>query len=91
MKIESTSYPQKLQLKTGKNKGPKILMNAKSRNDQTVQCHFQSLSVVDDTVCHPDSPSKTLLERVWRKGHPLTLLVGMQTSTATMENTVEIP
>ena len=25
------------------------------------------------------------------KGNPLTLLVGMQTSTATMENSVEIP
>ena len=32
-----------------------------------------------------------LLERVWRKGNPLTLLVGMQTSTATMEKSVEIP
>ena len=31
-----------------------------------------------------------MLERVWRKGNPLTLLVGMQTSTATMENSVEI-
>ena len=30
------------------------------------------------------------LERMWRKGNPLTLLVGMQTSTATMENSVEI-
>ena len=29
--------------------------------------------------------------RVWRKGNPLTLLVEMQTSTATMENSVEIP
>ena len=29
-------------------------------------------------------------KRVWRKGNPLTLLVGMQTSTATMENNVEI-
>jgi len=28
---------------------------------------------------------------VWRKGNPLTVLVGMQTSTATMENSVEIP
>ena len=27
---------------------------------------------------------------VWRKGIPLTLLVGMQTSTVTMENSVEI-
>ena len=26
-----------------------------------------------------------MLERVWRKGNSLTLLVGMQTSTATME------
>ena len=32
-----------------------------------------------------------MLERVWRKGNPLTLLVGMQISTATMENSVEIP
>ena len=32
-----------------------------------------------------------MLERVWRKGNPLTLLVGMQTSTATMENCMEIP
>ena len=31
-----------------------------------------------------------MLERMWRKGNPLTLLVGMQTSTATMENSVEI-
>ena len=35
--------------------------------------------------------ARTKLERVWRKGNPLTLLVGMQTSTVTMENSVEIP
>ena len=29
-----------------------------------------------------------MLERVWRKGNPLTLLVGMQTSTATLEKDV---
>ena len=28
---------------------------------------------------------------MWRKGCPFTLLVGMQTSTAVMENSVEIP
>ena len=32
-----------------------------------------------------------MLERVWRKGNPLTLFVGMQTSTVTVENSVEIP
>ena len=31
-----------------------------------------------------------MLERVWRKGNPLTVLVGMKTSTASMENSVEI-
>ena len=30
-------------------------------------------------------------ERVWRKGNPLALLVGMQTSTTTIENSVESP
>ena len=35
--------------------------------------------------------TSSMLERLWRKGNPLTLLVGMQTSTATMENSVEIP
>ena len=30
------------------------------------------------------------LERMWRKGNPLTLLVGIQTIKATMENSVEI-
>ena len=32
-----------------------------------------------------------MLERVWRKGNPLTLLVGMQTSAATVENSAELP
>ena len=32
-----------------------------------------------------------MLERVWRKKNTPTLLVGMQSSTATMENRVEIP
>ena len=32
-----------------------------------------------------------MLERVWKKGNPLTLLLGIQTGTAIMENTVEIP
>ena len=32
-----------------------------------------------------------MLERVWRKGNPLVLLVGMQINTATMESSMEIP
>ena len=32
-----------------------------------------------------------MLERVWRKGNPLALLVGMQIGAATMENNMEVP
>ena len=33
-----------------------------------------------------------MLDRVWRKGNPLTLLVGMQTSSATIEIVqIELP
>ena len=40
---------------------------------------------------YPKVYKQQMLERVWRKGNPLPLLVGMQTSTATMDNSVEIP
>ena len=32
-----------------------------------------------------------MLERVWRKGNPLTLLVEIQVGTVTMKNNVEVP
>ena len=35
--------------------------------------------------------TSSMLERLWRKGNPLTLLVGMQTSIVIMENSVEMP
>ena len=34
---------------------------------------------------------KSTSNKFLRKGNPLTLLVGMQTSTATMEHSVDIP
>ena len=32
-----------------------------------------------------------MLETVWRKGNPPTLLVGMKIGAATMENSMEVP
>ncbi|EFH22017.1 hypothetical protein NEIPOLOT_02213 [Neisseria polysaccharea ATCC 43768] len=32
-----------------------------------------------------------MLERMWRNGNPLALLVGMQIGAATLENSVEVP
>ena len=37
------------------------------------------------------TPVRMAIIRVWRKGTPPTMLVGMQTGTVTMENSVEIP
>ena len=34
---------------------------------------------------------RLMLEGVWRKGNPLTLLVGMQIDIANMENSMEVP
>ena len=42
-------------------------------------------------ACYPKVYKQYMLERVWRKGNPLTLEVGMQTSRVAMENSMEIP
>ena len=57
----------------------------------TNQNHNEVPSHTSQNGCDPKVYKQYMLERVWRKGNPLTLLMGMQTSTATMENSVEIP
>ena len=32
-----------------------------------------------------------MLERMWRNGNPLALLVGMQSGAASLKNSVEVP
>ena len=54
----------------------------------TVRYH---LTLVRMAIINKSTNNKYMLERVWRKENPLTLLVGMQTSKATMENSLEIP
>ena len=55
------------------------------------QNHNEVPSHTGQNGCYQKSTKKEVLERVQRKGNALTLLVGMQTSTATLENSVEIP
>ena len=55
------------------------------------QSHHEVPSHASQDGCYQQVYKQYMLERLWRKGNPLTLLVGMQTSTATMENSVEIP
>ena len=40
---------------------------------------------------HHKQINKQVLERMWRKGNPSALLVGMQTGVDTMENSMEFP
>ena len=40
---------------------------------------------------HRKFHKQQMLERVWREGYPPTLLVGIQTGTATAENSREVP
>ena len=61
--------------------------NACYQKGKTIQyCEVKKLNQIFKKVY-----KQYVLEKVRRKGNPLTLLVGMQTSTATMENSVEIP
>ena len=53
--------------------------------------HYEGPFHTRQNGCDPKVYKYSMRERVWRKGNPLTLLVGMQISTATMENSVEIP
>ena len=40
---------------------------------------------------HHKEINKQVLVRLWRKGNPNVLLVGMQTGAATVENSMEFP
>ena len=40
---------------------------------------------------HRKQINKQVLARLWRKGNPSALLVGMQTGAATVENSMEFP
>ena len=46
------------------------------------------LSHASQNGCYQKVYKQQMLERMWRKGNSLTPLVGMQASTATMENSV---
>ena len=40
---------------------------------------------------HRQINKQQVLEKLWRKGNPSALLVGMQAGAATVENTMEFP
>ena len=56
----------------------------------TMRYHFTPLHT-DKNGHHKQINKQQVLARLWRKGKPSTLLVGMQTCTATVENSMEFP
>ena len=73
------------------NKHIKKMLNITHYQRNANQNHNEVQFHTSQNGCDPKVCKQYMLERVWRKGNPLALLVGMQTGTATMENSVEIP
>ena len=59
------------------------IRDGKYTNQTTMRYHF--------TLVRMAKMNKTVNNKCWRKGNPLALLVGMQTGTVTLENSVEVP
>ena len=49
------------------------------------------LSPPTSQICCHQQINKQVLARMWRKGNPFALLVGMQTGAATGESSMELP
>ena len=71
--------------------GKEFICNITHSQRNENQNHNEVPSHASKNGCDPKVYKQLMLERVWRKGNPLTQLVGMQTGTATMRNSVEIP
>ena len=90
--VKSEVYKQFLQLNSRKTNDP-IKKWAKELNRHFIIRERQ----IKTTMRYHFTPvrmaviQKSTNNKSWRGGNPLTLLVGMKTSIATMENSVEIP
>ena len=51
----------------------------------TMRYHLTPVTVANKQI------TKQVLVRLWRKGNPSVLLVGMQTGAGTVENSLEFP
>ena len=51
-----------------------------------MRCHFSPVRMTIKQI-----NTQPVWERMWRKGNPGVLLVGMQTGAATTENSMEFP
>ena len=57
----------------------------------TMRYHFTPVRMAIMTGRNEKVNKQQMLERVWRKGKPPMLLVGMEIGTTTVENIMEVP
>ena len=53
--------------------------------------HHEMSPHMSQNACHQKAYKQYMLDRVWRKGNPVALLVGMEIDTDTMEDSIDIP
>src|SRR3712207_1138454 len=62
-----------------------------NQNYNEVSPHSGQNGVYEYNEYNQQDRKQQMLERMWGEGNPRTLLVGMQTSAATMESSMEYP
>ena len=86
--------PEQMLLEGGHTEGPetyKRMLSITSRYRDANYNHNEIPLHTGQNGHHKHINKQQLLERLWRKGNPRALLVGMQTCAATVENSMEFP
>ena len=65
------------------------MLNILNHHRNTNQYHNEIIPYTCQNGCHPKDNIQQTLAKMWRKGVPGTLLVGMESGTTTMENNME--
>ena len=75
-----------------KEKKNEKMLNIKKKYQRNVNKNYNELSPhTGEHGRHQKIYKQYILEKVWKKGNPLTLLVEMQTGTTTVEESMEVP
>ena len=86
--------PEETSLQGRYTEGPgayKKLLSIISHQRVANENHNEILLHTSQNGHHKQINKQQVLDRIWRKGNPSTLLVGMQTGAATVENSMEFP
>ena len=67
------------------------MLSITNHQGNATQNHNEISLHTSQNVLHQEDHKSQMLARMWRKGSPCALLVGMQVGAATMENNMDIP